>query len=121
MSRKLYSSKLIKGQKKPKETEITLYSDITINNGGGVVNELGLQDLKVYKELPEKCADCNSEKVIGLEVLGARDGILFWICDVCEHLHLRYTINKTIECIERCKEFWTDRSAWPIPEKSEFN
>ena len=31
-------------------TEIMLYADLKINDGGGIVHELGLEDLSVYKE-----------------------------------------------------------------------
>ena len=108
-------------RKKRADTELILYSDLKISDEGGFLNELGIVDTKVYKTKPEVCSDCNSKLVIGLEVLGARDGILFWICDDCENLHLKYSQRHTERCIEVSKGFWTDKKAWPIPPHDQFN
>lgn len=107
--------------KTPKFTEIILYDDLKVEKNGGTIKELGITDLKVYKSKPEHCSKCNSEKVIGLEVLGAKDDILFWICDKCENLHFRYTLQTTNKWLERCKGFWTTPDDWAVPSRRHFN
>lgn len=107
--------------KEPKTTEIILYNDLKVNEDGGTLIELGITDLKIYKKKPNCCSKCNSTKVIGLEVLGAKNGILFWICDSCENLHLRYTLKTTNKWLERSKHYWTSPDAWAIPSRNHFN
>tara|TARA_B100001094_G_scaffold104896_1_gene101084 strand:- start:11356 stop:11694 length:339 start_codon:yes stop_codon:yes gene_type:complete len=107
--------------KSPKTTEIILYNDLKVTNEGGTIVELGIIDLKVYKRKPDHCSDCNSTKVIGLEVLGAKNGVLFWICDSCENLHFKFTLKTTERWLDRCKDFWTAPEAWPVPSKELFN
>ena len=119
--RKSSYTKVVHYRKQRADTEIILYSDLKINNSGGFLNELGIVDKTIYKEKPATCSDCNSKLVIGLEVLGAKDGILFWICDDCENLHLKYSESYTERCIEVSKGFWTYNNAWPIPPQSQFN
>lgn len=107
--------------KTPKTTEIILYNDLKIESSGGTLKELGITDLKIYKMKPTCCSKCNSNKIIGLEVLGAKDGVLFWICDSCENLHLKFTLRTTNKWLERCKSFWTTPDDWAVPSRRHFN
>ena len=98
-----------------------LYADLKINDGGGIVHELGLEDLSVYKEKPECCSECKSNKILALEVLGAIDGTLFWISDTCDALHLRYELKKTELWLVVSNMFWTYKNDWPVPPLENFN
>lgn len=107
--------------KKRADTELILYPDLKVNNSGGFINELGITDLKVYKKKPECCSKCKSKTVLGLEVLGGKEGILFWICDACDNLHLKYTLKTTKKWLDISRGFWTTPDSWPIPERDFFN
>ena len=103
------------------KSEIILYSDLKIKESGGVVTELGIIDFEVYEEKPEKCNDCKSFNVIGLEVLGAKEGILFWICDDCENLHLKYDLEETKAYLEKGKGYWTNKEDWAVPPSDQMS
>tara|TARA_R110002020_G_scaffold189930_2_gene389287 strand:- start:1622 stop:1990 length:369 start_codon:yes stop_codon:yes gene_type:complete len=96
-------------------TEITVYSDIVINNSSVTrLGQVGVKkDDKVYKKKPSNCNKCKSNRVVALEVLGAcnKDN-LFWICDDCEHLHLKYTGNYTEKMLEEGSKLWTNPNDW---------
>lgn len=105
----------------PKTTEIILYNDLKVNNEGGTIHELGIIDLTVYRKKPDNCSDCKSTNIIGLEVLGAKNDVLFWICDSCENLHFKFTLKTTNKWLKKCKGFWTTPESWPIPAQKLFN
>ena len=102
-------------------SEMMLYNDLVVNDGENFIEELGLTDLNVYKRKPCKCSDCGSKNIIGLEVLGTKEGILMWICDHCDALYLKYDLKKTEAWIEKGKGFWTTPNDWPIPSIEKFN
>jgi len=74
-----------------------LYSDLIVRDGKTFVEELDIKDLKIYKDKPSSCPCCKSKKVIGLEVLGTKEGTLMWICDDCDSIFLKYNLEKTEE------------------------
>ena len=53
-------------------------------------------DLKtLYKSRPDVCPHCQSDNMIGLEVMGADEGILLWECSSCLCIYLRYDKDLT--------------------------
>tara|TARA_Y100000401_G_scaffold97891_1_gene85442 strand:- start:2089 stop:2424 length:336 start_codon:yes stop_codon:yes gene_type:complete len=101
--------------------EMMLYSDLIVKDGKTFVEELDITDLKIYKDKPSSCPCCKSKKVIGLEVLGTKEGTLMWICDDCDSLFLKYDLEKTEKWIEKGKGFWTNPLDWPEPTRDQFN
>ena len=123
MSKKRYSNKLeeITEKEEVSITELILYNDLLLNYDPdlGVAIGLGSED-KIYEKAPKKCS-CGGSNIVGLEVLGACDEILFWLCDDCDKVYLTRTFEKTKKLLEVSKKFWTVPSAWPIPPLSERN
>ena len=50
-----------------------------------------IRDMKVYKDPPHKCSECENEEMIGLEIIGAHKDFLFWECLLCQNKHLRFS------------------------------
>lgn len=41
----------------------------------------------------EICPTCESSAIIGIQVQGVYDGILYWVCQTCVHAFPRWTGN----------------------------
>ncbi len=93
--------------------EISVYDDLIVDrNARTRCLKLGIKSGKTYKERPEKCPHCESKKIVGLQVLGAYNKILFWICDVCDKLSLRFPKRETEKYLKNGEGFWTNASDW---------
>lgn len=62
---------------------------------------INLKDNHVYKKPPKNCSDCGGHKMIGLEIIGARKGYLFWECLRCQNKHLRFTKSYTRKLLKK--------------------
>ena len=95
-------------------TEMTVFSDIVIKEGAKTrLQQVGVKKTDpVYEEKPLNCVQCKTERIIGLEILGSKSGILFWICDECEHLHLKYPGNTTEQYLEEGSSYWSNPNDW---------
>lgn len=95
-------------------TEMTIYSDIVIKQEAKTrLRQVGVKKTDpVYDKKPINCNQCKSTEIVGLEILGASDEVLFWICDTCEHLHLKYPTKVTEECLEKGSAYWSNPNDW---------
>tara|TARA_X000001382_G_scaffold110471_1_gene87016 strand:+ start:72 stop:386 length:315 start_codon:yes stop_codon:yes gene_type:complete len=59
-------------------------------------------------EPPKTCPDCNYDGLQGIELLGAKEGTLFWECVRCEGRFLRYTKQTTIKYLNIASKLWID-------------
>jgi hypothetical protein len=75
----------------------------------------------VCNKRPLKCLECKSKDIIGVEVMGSYDGILFWECEECEHPILRFREDKTEKYLQLAKGLWTNPNDWGYCPRSEFN
>ena len=75
----------------------------------------------VHKKRPSKCTRCKSSNVLGVEIMGAYDGILFWECDICENTILRFKKDLTEKYLQLAKGLWTNPSDWGYVPPSKFN
>ena len=75
----------------------------------------------IHKSRPKKCNRCKSSKILGVEIMGAYDGILFWECDICENTILRFKEELTEKYLQLAKGLWTNPSDWGYIPPSEFN
>tara|TARA_Y100001938_G_C8046150_1_gene409021 strand:+ start:362 stop:727 length:366 start_codon:yes stop_codon:yes gene_type:complete len=95
------------------ESEMTVYQDLVIEDGHkSLLKGLGVEDFDIHFEPPERCVKCKSQEIAGLIVLGCLDGILFWICNACEHLHLKYSKMRTERLLKKGEGFWTNANDW---------
>lgn len=110
-------------KKEPKIIELILYSDLVVNdNAKTIAGEVGIRKTnKVYKKAPKKCPDCKCEKVLRLQVLGAINKEIMWICDSCEKLFLKYSFRYTVSKLKKSKSYWTNPNDWEEPEEGDYN
>ena len=95
-----------------KITEFTVYSDLVVQKGKTRLEECGVETEKVYKDIPKKCAHCDSEQIVGMNVLGAGEDVLFWMCDLCEMLFLTKDSDETEMLLEISSKYWTNPNDW---------
>jgi len=69
-----------------------------------VFNNIGFDETNVQQHHPEDCAHCGSEYIRGIEVMGARDGVLYWECENCLEPILRYSPRETKEYLSNTLE-----------------
>ena len=102
---------------------LVMLDDVISPEGNLVENllELSNGDTSVSKKRPKKCPKCKSRNILGVEIMGAYDGILFWECDICEYTILRFKPEKTEEYLQLAKGVWTNPSDWGYVSKSKFN
>ena len=100
-----------------KITEFTVYSDLVIRPGRTRLEEVGLEDLNVYKTIPKECPKCGHKTMISMTVLGTDDGDnLFWMCDSCEELLLTRDKKQTEVLLEKSSKCWTNPDDWGTRE-----
>lgn len=110
-------------KRKPKILELILYTDLVVNHKGrSVAEEIGIsKENKVYKHAPGECPKCKCKKLISLQILGAINKELMWMCDSCETLFLKYSYRYTITKLNKSKEYWTNPNDWFEPDIGEYN
>ena len=93
--------------------EISVYHDLIVDNDARTrCLKLGIKSFKSYKDRPTNCPHCSSKRIIGLHVLGACNKILFWVCDRCDKLCLRFPKRKTEKMLKEGEGVWTNSSDW---------
>ena len=73
------------------------------------------------RKKPEECPKCFSQSIVGVEVIGSYDGILFWECDECDYTVLRFKEATTEKYLQLAKGLWTNPMDWGYVPRSEFN
>ena len=107
-----------------KKYRLVMLEDVMETDGNLVKNLLDLSGGNsnyVSKTRPSHCSDCGSSKVVGVEVMGAYDGILFWECDICEYTTLRFKEELTEKYLQLAKGVWTNPTDWGYIPPSKFN
>tara|TARA_R100001163_G_scaffold64806_1_gene59967 strand:+ start:192 stop:539 length:348 start_codon:yes stop_codon:yes gene_type:complete len=105
-------------------TRLVMLEDVISTDGKLVENLLDLSggnSKHVCKQKPSSCPKCESPEVLGVEIIGAYDGILFWECDVCEHTILRFKEEITEKYLQLAKGLWTNPEDWGYVPRSKFN
>jgi hypothetical protein len=93
---------------------------VMLEDANEVVRALETKN-KISKRKPENCHKCHCEEILGVEVMGAYDGILFWECHQCETVVLRFQENTTKKYLKLAKGVWTNPSDWGYVPRSKFN
>ena len=97
---------------------ITIYNDLICEDGKDSVSKIGILGTKPFKKKPDECPCCQSDRVVGLEILGAYKGILIWQCMKCSERYLRFDKTKTNKLLEGVKDSYTVPEDWGyIPPK----
>ena len=104
------------------EPLLTICGDLVcFPNKPDMVSKIGILASKRFATKPEGCPCCNSEAVMGIEVLGAYEGSLIWQCMKCDERYLKFTKDKTNKFLELVKDTYTCPEDWGYYPKEEFN
>jgi len=78
--------------------------------GIDMFNNLDIKGTKRWRtEPPDCCPYCNSENtIVGIEVLCAYEGPLFWECSDCGEKLLRFTKRTTVKHLKKTEELHID-------------
>ena len=78
--------------------------------GVDIYNNLGIKGTKRWRnDPPHECPYCDADNsIIGIEVLGAYDGVLFWECCSCEEKLLRFTRATTIKHLKKTEDLYVN-------------
>jgi len=93
---------------------------VMLEDANEVIKALNTKS-KVSKVKPEHCSKCDCQDMLGVEVMGAYDGILFWECHQCESVVLRFQEKTTKKYLKLAKGVWTNPSDWGYVPRSKFN
>ena len=77
-----------------------------------------LYSYKVFKKKPKKCPHCGSENLEGLELVGIKEGALFWECDECLFKFLKYSIKNTLDYLKEGDGYWYNPNNWKNIERN---
>ena len=88
---------------------------------GRLLDKLVKNQDKFYDDTPIKCPKCDFKRLVGVEIMGARNGVLLWECDECFEMFLKYEAEETEAELQKAKVFWTNANDWGHIPKSKFN
>ena len=102
---------------------LILIRDLVDELKGSLVNKLIDRKYKktIYDIKPKVCPHCLSKKMAGIEIMGAREGILLLECENCEEIFLKYEMIETEKELQLAKGYWTNPKDWGYCPKSQYN
>ena len=103
--------------------KMILVVDLVDKLRGNLVEQLvHKKDLTcVFDVMPDVCPHCHSDEMHGIEIMGARNGVLLWECKECLDVYLKYDKDRTEKELQGASEYWTNPSDWGHCPRSEFN
>ena len=104
-----------------RDDRLVMLEDAVSINGINLVDNLKADRKHICKKRPVSCDKCSSNYIIGVEVMGSYDGILFWECDECENTILRFKADTTERYLQLAKGLWTNLNDWGYCPRSKFN
>ena len=102
-------------------TKMILVEDIVDKINGRLLDKLVKHQELIFKKSPNHCMNCNSDSIVGVEIMGARNGVLLWECEECYEMFLKYEAEETEIELQGAKGFWTNPNDWGHIPKSKFN
>ena len=100
---------------------MVIVEDLVDKTNGNLVDKLvHVQDC-CYEKKPKKCPVCMDNDITGIEIMGARNGILLWECEECSEMFLRYGVRETEKELQGAKEYWTNHRDWGYVPRRKFN
>lgn len=102
-------------------TRMVLVVDLVDKVEGKLLDKLIDNQKLIYKDNPDHCPKCHSDDVVGVEIMGAKNGVLLWECESCNEMFLKYTPDKTEIELQNAKYYWTNPSDWGYISRSKFN
>jgi hypothetical protein len=75
----------------------------------------------IFNDIPEVCPHCHSDEMHGIEIMGAKLGVLLWECRDCLDVYLKYDKDKTEKELRDASVYWTNSQDWGRVPRAEFN
>ena len=92
---------------------MSLLKDALIkSNTGDILIDLGITGTKFSRGIPSSCSKCESKKFFGLEILGACNGPIFWVCESCETKVMKFSKKTTLKYLEKANELYSSPNDW---------
>tara|TARA_R100001082_G_scaffold20395_2_gene9917 strand:- start:114 stop:443 length:330 start_codon:yes stop_codon:yes gene_type:complete len=103
--------------------KLILVIDLVDKLEGNLVEQLvHKKDLTcVFDVMPDVCPHCHSDEMHGIEIMGAKKGVLLWECCDCLDVYLKYDKNKTEKELQSASGYWTNIKDWGKIPRAEFN
>ena len=73
-----------------------------------IFDKLNFRGTKRFKQAPDTCNMCGENHIIGIELIGAKEGTLYWECGLCKEKYLKYTKVTTMKYLKIASELWID-------------
>ena len=103
--------------------KLILVVDLVDKLTGNLVEQLvHKKDLScIFDNMPDVCPHCHSDEMHGIEIMGAKLGVLLWECRDCLDVYLKYDKDKTERELRNASEYWTNADDWGRVPRAEFN
>ena len=98
-----------------------LVEDLVDKINGRLLDRLVKHQNQIFKEIPHNCSSCYSKNIVGIEILGAKEGVLLWECEDCYEMFLKYEAEETETELQFAKGYWTNPKDWGYYPKSKYN
>ena len=87
-----------------------------------LLKEIGLVSSKVYRDIPKECCSCGYHKFCNLSLIGVYKKPIFYECDKCGALHLRYSQDWLEKKVLLLQDAYINPDDWKDePPRSEYN
>tara|TARA_R100000781_G_C4080472_1_gene127525 strand:- start:189 stop:515 length:327 start_codon:yes stop_codon:yes gene_type:complete len=98
-----------------------LVEDLVDRIKGRLLDRLVKNQKQIYRDNPHTCPSCNSSEMVGVEIMGAKNGVLLWECESCYEMFLKYEADETEIELQNAKECWTVPNCWGRIPRREYN
>ena len=98
-----------------------LVEDLVDKIKGRLLDRLVKNQVEIFRDNPTKCPSCGLEDIVGVEIMGAKDGVLLWECEGCYEMFLRYGADETEIELQGAKRCWTVSTSWGRIPRREYN
>ena len=98
-----------------------LVEDLVDKIKGRLLDKLVKNQEKIFKDNPHQCPSCLSSEIVGVEIMGAKEGVLLWECEDCYEMFLRYGADETEIELQYAKTCWTVPISWKRVPRSKYN
>ena len=102
-------------------TKLILVEDLMDIIKGRLLDKLVKHQELIFKKEPHNCMSCNSSNIVGVEIMGAKSGVLLWECEDCYEMFLKYGAEETEIELQGAKNCWTAPSFWGYVPKRKYN
>lgn len=79
---------------------------------GDILIDLGVIGKEYSRKMPDSCQKCDSDKFFGLEILGACNGTIFWVCEKCDTKVMKYTQKTTLKYLNQANKLYSCSKDW---------